>query len=115
MGATAPARIFVSWQAAGLHYWPEAGNGLRTYLGAPHRHTFHYRVEIDVRHDDREVEFHDVLMHMRVLTPEEHDWGTQSCEAIARHLCDEVERRWPGRGPVVTVSEDGECGAMTWR
>jgi hypothetical protein len=100
----------VTWRAAGFHSWPQAA-GARGYLAARHRDVFHYRVELDVNHDDRDVEFHDVLDACRAMTREDTDWDARSCEAIGRLILAELDARWPGRSPVICVSEDGECGA----
>ena len=50
--------IFVTFQKEGLHRWPDAINfpGVE-FLANEHRHMFHFRVEMEVFHDDREVEF----------------------------------------------------------
>ena len=45
--------IWVTFQVEGIHQWKDATN----YLRHPHRHMFHFRVELSVTHDDREVEF----------------------------------------------------------
>lgn len=100
----------MTWHAAGFHAWPLAA-GPRSYLAARHRHVFHFRVELDVYHDGRDVEFHDLLDDCRAMTPINVEWDDRSCEAIGHVLLDALERRWPGRHPAVTVSEDGECGA----
>lgn len=103
------ARAWVTWTAPGFHCWPGIHAAGQLYLGNRHRHLFHYRVEVDVHNDDRDIEFHDLLMHCKAFTREE--WEGSSCETIARGIADHVEQRWPDRHPAVTVSEDGECGA----
>jgi hypothetical protein len=109
------AIVWVTWTAPGYHHWPGANaTADRLYLSLRHRHQFGFRVAIEVQDDDREVEFHDLLEHCRAFTArhEEGDsWAGASCEAIARLVAAHVEARWPGRHPVVTVDEDGECGA----
>lgn len=104
-------RIFVTWTAAGYHSWPDSPD--RAYLRDTHRHLFNFRVELDVKHADREVEFHDVLDLCRNLTPADKDYGEASCEQIASWIASEVERVvGAGRHVVVQVSEDGECGTL---
>ena len=51
-------RIFVTFQKEGLHKWPDAIDhpGVE-FLANEHRHMFHFRVDLQVFHDDREVEF----------------------------------------------------------
>ena len=50
--------IKVSFQKEGIHKFPGAKDlpGVE-FLQYPHRHMFHFYVTLQVRHDDREVEF----------------------------------------------------------
>ncbi len=100
--------IFVRFQVPGFHHWPEPTER-RAYLGQRHRHLFHVEVRMEVGHDDREVEFHDLLDFARAQFPG-GELGGQSCEMMARQLGKEIARRF-GRAVEVTVSEDGEVGA----
>lgn len=102
--------VWATVRVPGFHRWPDAPPR-RAYLRARHRHLFHVRVTVDVLHDDRDVEFHDlqdrILMHMGAGTRE---FGAMSCEAIARDL----GRALRSLGVVVSqveISEDGENGA----
>lgn len=101
--------IFVRFQVPGFHHWPEPTRE-RAYLGQRHRHLFHVEVRMEVGHDDREVEFHDLLDYARRCFPG-GELGGQSCEMMARELGKEIARRF-GRAVEVTVSEDGEAGAV---
>ena len=101
--------IFVRFQVPGFHHWPEPTSE-RAYLGQRHRHLFHVEVRMEVGHDDREVEFHDLLDFARAQFPG-GELGGQSCEMMARQLGKEIARRF-GRAIEVTVSEDGEVGAV---
>jgi hypothetical protein len=102
--------IFVRWTQPGWHRWPEA-TGTRAYLSDRHRHLFHYEARITVHHDDREIEFHDLLDLCRgVITEEELDRA--SCEDLARRVISTMRDTYPDR-PLYScsVSEDGEVGA----
>lgn len=99
-----------TWTFDGWHHWPDAPPH-RAYLASRHRHLFHAKVTLAVGHDDREVEFHDLLEAGRLVTPAGREWGSMSCEAIATTIGGHVLRRWP-RPLVVEVWEDGECGAL---
>lgn len=107
---------WVTYTFPAWHSWPGAPTE-RAYLGALHRHLFHVRAELDVFHDDRELEFHDVLDELRntcaalgTFHPSGRDLGSMSCEQIALRIALELQRRWP-RHMRVDVSEDGETGA----
>lgn len=101
--------IGVQTTVEGWHHWPDAPQH-RAYLGQRHRHLFHVEANVDVLHDDREVEFHDLLDFVRanIGGPE---FGPMSCEMIASRLLKAIESRYPGRNAVVTVGEDGEVWA----
>ena len=108
--------IFVTFKVAGLHCWPGAPDH-RGYLRVPHRHQFGVRIETIVRHDDREIEFHDLrdrgLDLLRALAAGDGEllnFGPKSCEMIARDLGAELAAIFE-RSFRVTVDEDGECGA----
>lgn len=103
------ATIFVRFQVPGFHCWPEP-TPERAYLGQRHRHLFHVEVRIKVAHDDREVEFHDLLDFAREALPG-GELGAQSCEMLARALGAKVAARYR-RAVEVSVSEDGEVGAV---
>ena len=48
--------IWVTFRKEGIHKYPDAPKGV-TFLKFPHRHIFHFKVKLEVFHDDREVEF----------------------------------------------------------
>ena len=110
--------ITVTWNQPGFHRWPEAGEVLpdRAYLADKHRHLFYYEVTVTTEHNDREVEFHDLLDFCRYIAPAEGaDLGRMSCEDMALQVGRAVNGRHPGRKVVVTVWEDLEVGAtLEW-
>lgn len=65
---------------------------------------------MNVTHDDREVEFHDLLDFARSHFPG-GDLGGQSCEMLARKLATKVVKQY-NRPAEISVSEDGEVGAV---
>lgn len=116
--------IWVTFQKEGIHRYPAAATDpkLKTgdwldvsFLGDPHRHIFHFRVEMEVFHDDRDVEF---IQAKRIMESFYND-GTininhMSCEMLARALYDQCIARWPDRDYVIEVSEDGENGCRIY-
>lgn len=102
------ADIWVRFTVPGFHSWPEAPDH-RAYLRNSHRHLFQVAVRTQVDHDDREIEFHDLLDQARADFPG-GDLGRQSCEDMARGLATKLAAHY--RRPFeVSVSEDGEVGA----
>lgn len=106
--------IFVQFRKAGIHCFPGAKDlkGVE-YLASPHRHEFWFRVEIDVVHSDRDIEF--------ILFKEEleqlYSGGAlkldfKSCEMMAEELLAYIIGKYPNRKVAITVSEDGENGGI---
>ncbi len=114
--------IWVTFRKEGIHMYPAAATdpALKTgdmydvsFLGTPHRHIFHFKVYIQVFHDDRDIEF---IQFKRWLENCYND-GTlelnhKSCEMIAEDLHATIEARYPGREVWIDVSEDGENGCF---
>lgn len=103
------ALIFVTFQVEGWHCWPMA-TGRRAYLASKHRHLFHVRVACETWHDDREIEFHDLLDQSKFFFGS-GDFGDSSCEHMARQLAEKLGTMY-NRDFAVEVSEDGECGSV---
>ena len=84
-----------------------------SFLGTPHRHIFHFRVWIDVLHNDRDIEF---IQFKRWLENLYKDGILQldykSCEMMADDLYAEIAGRYPDRAVWIEVAEDGENGAL---
>lgn len=119
------SKIWVTFRREGTHKYPAALTDpkLKTgdeydvsFLGYPHRHIFHFKVAIEVFHDDRDIEFIQFKRWLENL----YGKGTleldyKSCEMIATDLYQQINSRYPNREVTIDVSEDGENGAtMTW-
>ena len=108
--------VFVTFQKEGLHRWPDAYKypGIE-FLANEHRHMFHFRVEIQVFHDDREVEF---ILFKRELEGQYESGALElnhkSCEMMADDLAKYITDHYPGRFLKIEVSEDGENGAVMY-
>ena len=108
----AKKQIYVTFQKEGIHQYPGAPEGVE-FLQYPHRHMFHFRVDIEVFHMDRDIEFILFKRELEGLYTE----GTlqldyKSCEMMADELSEYVYTQYPGRDFVITVSEDLENGAV---
>jgi len=112
--------IYVRFQKEGIHMYPGADTdpALATgswddvsFLGVPHRHMFHFKIWIEVFHNNRDIEF---IQFKRWLERSYND-GTlklnhKSCEMIANDLYAFINARYPEREIRIDVSEDGENG-----
>lgn len=111
----AERKIWVTFQKAGFHRYPAAGEDPTlqdvSYLAARHRHLFKFRVEIEIFHNDRELEFHQVLNYCESLYKDNHlEIDYKSVEMLADDLYLQLANKYPGRFMAIEVSEDGECG-----
>ena len=110
----AKRKIWVTFQRAGFHRYPAAGEDPQLadvgYLANKHRHLFKFRVEIEVFHNDRELEFHQVLNYCESLYQDQLDIDFKSVEMLADDLYMHLITKYPGRNMAIEVSEDGECG-----
>ena len=117
----AQRQIWVTFQKEGIHLYPAAKDdpALATgdeydvsFLGVAHRHIFHFKVAIDVFHDDRDIEFIQFKRWLEKLYAEKTlELNHRSCEMIAEELAFKIDMKHPGRDIEITVSEDDENGA----
>lgn len=118
----AKREIWITFRKEGIHCYPAAATDplLNTnneynvsFLANPHRHIFHFRVSIDVFHNDRDIEFIQFKRWCESL----YNGSTsvlaldyKSCEMIADDLYIQIAQRYPNRCVIIEVSEDGENG-----
>jgi len=118
----AERKIWITFRKEGIHCYPAAATdpALATgdeydvsFLGTPHRHIFHFRVWIDVLHNDRDIEFIQFKRWLENLYKAgilQLDY--KSCEMMADDLYAEIASRYPDRAVWIEVAEDGENGAL---
>ena len=122
ISAAAQRKIWVTFQKEGVHCYPAAATDPQlatgdeydvSFLGTPHRHIFHFKVHIDVFHNDRDIEFIQFKRWLENLYKDailELDY--KSCEMIADDLYIQIASRYPNRAVWIEVSEDGENGCL---
>ena len=132
----APRHIWVTFRKEGVHMYPGADKDPKLatgdwddvgFLGVPHRHIFHFRVSIEVFHNDRDIEFimfkHDIEYYLDTFVvkqrkdkrPNYGDYSeTNSCEMFANKLYDQIviDKKYRNRHIKIEVSEDGENGVL---
>jgi hypothetical protein len=119
---SAERKIWVTFRKEGIHKYPAAATDplLATgdqydvsFLANPHRHIFHFRVWIDVFHNDRDIEF---IQFKRWLENLYNDsvlrLDYKSCEMIADDIYIKIAERYPNRAVWIEVAEDGENGCL---
>ena len=116
--------VYVTFQKEGIHCYPAAATDPKlatgqwddvSFLASPHRHMFHFKVFIEVKHDDRDVEFIQFKRWLVSLyTQKTLELDHKSCEMISDDLYEVIASRYPDRDIEITVSEDGENGATIY-
>ena len=115
-------QIWVTFQKEGIHCYPAAATDPQlatgdqfdvSFLAHPHRHIFHFKVYIDVFHNDRDIEFIQFKRWLEQLYSGDQSvlqLDYKSCEMIADDLYVQIASRYPDRCVTIEVSEDGENG-----
>ena len=103
--------IWVTFQREGIHKYPDAPEGV-SFLRNEHRHIFYFHVELEVFHDDRDIEFILFKRELERLYSEDTlQLDFKSCEMMCDDLAKYIQLKYKGRDLVITVSEDNENGA----
>jgi hypothetical protein len=118
----AERKIWVTFRREGIHRYPAAatdpalctaGEYDVSFLANAHRHIFHFRIWIDVFHNDRDIEFIQFKRWVESLYSKDIlQLDFKSCEMIADDLYIQVAGRYPGRAVWIEVAEDGENGCL---
>ena len=113
--------IWVTFRKEGLHKYPAALDDPKlatgdeydvSFLGYVHRHIFHFKVGIEVFHDDRDIEFIQFKRWLEKLYTEKTlQLNYKSCEMISDDLYAVINKKYPNRDIEIEVSEDGENGS----
>lgn len=103
--------IWVTFEFEGYHRWEDAPEEV-SFLREVHRHLFKCKVEIEVLHDDREIEFFIFKRECSTMLYGQINFrDVGSCEMVAEQLMKSILEKYPNRKISVTVSEDGENGS----
>jgi len=118
----AERKIWITFRKEGIHRYPAAatdpmlctaGEYDVSFLANAHRHIFHFRIWIDVFHNDRDIEFIQFKRWLEGLYNKDIlQLDFKSCEMIADDLYIQVAGRYPGRAVWIEVAEDGENGCL---
>lgn len=118
----AERKIWVTFRKEGIHRYPAAATDPQlctageydvSFLANAHRHIFHFRIWIDVWHNDRDLEFIQFKRWLESLYNKDIlQLDFKSCEMIADDLYIQVAGRYPDRAVWIEVAEDGENGCL---
>lgn len=105
--------ITIRFKREALHFWADAPEEV-AFLRYPHRHEFHVEVNIQVHHEERELEFFLFKRECEKLCTIPNGLTEppvpKSCETFARELLEGLLLAYR-RPMVIIVSEDGENAA----
>ena len=102
--------IWVTFQKEGIHKYPDAPDEV-DFLRYPHRHMFHFKVQIEVYDNDRDIEFFIFKRWLESLYADDTlQLDYKSCEMMADDLAKQIKDKYPGRRLSIDVREDGENG-----
>ena len=114
--------IWVTFTKEGIHKYPAALDDPKlatgdeydvSFLGYPHRHTFYFKVQIEVFHNDRDIEFIQFKRWLENLYKDDVlQLDYKSCEMISDDLYAQINNKYPGRFVVIDVAEDNENGCQ---
>jgi hypothetical protein len=119
--ARAKRSVWVTFRKEGIHMYPGADTDPKlatgdwddvSFLGVPHRHIFHFKVRIEVFHNDRDIEFIQFKRWLeRLFEQGVLQLDYKSCEMISDDLYREISAKYPNRFVEIDVAEDGENGS----
>ena len=118
----AERKIWITFRKEGIHRYPAAatdptlctaGEYDVSFLANAHRHIFHFKIWIDVFHNDRDIEFIQFKRWLEGLYNKDIlQLDFKSCEMIADDLYIRIAERYPNRAVWIEVAEDGENGCL---
>jgi len=106
-------KVWTTFSLEGFHSYDSAPVGVG-FLKNNHRHLFHVRVEIEVYHNNRDIEFILLNQALKKRFPD-NSLNEMSCEMMCENIADFIHSKyanWRGRNIVVSVSEDNESGSI---
>jgi hypothetical protein len=122
ISSAAERKIWVTFRKEGIHRYPAAATDPQlctageydvSFLANAHRHIFHFRIWIDVFHNDRDIEFIQFKRWLEGLYNKDIlQLDFKSCEMIADDLYVSIAERYPNRAVWIEVAEDGENGCL---
>lgn len=114
--------IWITFRKEGIHRYPAASTDPKlctpgemdvSFLGNAHRHIFHFKVWINVEHNDRDIEFIQFKRWLEGLYNKDViQLDFKSCEMMSDELHEHITKEYPGREVWIEISEDGENGSF---
>ena len=104
-------KVRVEFEAT--HYYPNAPKVV-AHLKNEHRHTFIVTAQVEVKNDNREIEFFMLRDYLSSRLKEEQ-LNNLSCEMVNKMVITKLKERYgKSRDYIVETSEDGIRSAVTY-
>lgn len=100
--------IWITTQFEGCHHYNDAPPNV-SFLKNSHRHLFKVKVWIEIKHNNRDMEF--IMFKRFVEGLLQYNNEDKSCEMISDDLYKKIIKKYPKRKVCIEVSEDGENGS----
>lgn len=113
--------VYVPFQREGYHMYPGADTDPKlatgdvydvSHLGARHFHYFHFKVWVQVVHENRDIEFIQLRRWLESLYQNGAlELNGMSCEMISDELYAQIIKKYPGVEVRIDVAEDNINGS----
>ena len=102
--------VWITAEKEMFHKYPKAPKEV-AFLRNLHRHLFKFKIYIEVREDNREIEFFMFKKEIiNILDKLVLSSVIKSCENMANYIAAYIFDRYPNRSIKIEISEDGENG-----
>lgn len=106
--------IKIQTQFEGIHKYPEAPK-IVAHLRNEHRHTFIVTVQIEVKHNNRDLEFYMVKDYLDGVVHNLLSLNNKSCEMIGDDIHKVISQKYgEDREMIIEVSEDGKRSSVSY-
>lgn len=114
--------VYTQFNKQGYHRFPEAdqlpqfATGDKydvSHLALRHMHYFFFKVWVEVKHENRDIEFIQLRRWLEELYAGELDIDYMSCEMLSDNLAIKIRERWPTSEIRIDVSEENINGSYT--
>lgn len=114
--------VYTTFSKEGYHRFPEAATDPRyatndeydvSHLGVRHHHYFIFRVWVEVKHANRDIEFQQLKRWLESLYDDKQlEIDYKSCEMLAIDLANKIREKYGQVDIRIDIAEDGFNGAL---
>lgn len=115
--------VYVQFQREGYHMYPGADTDPKlatgdlydvSHLGVRHFHYFFFKVWVQVKHENRDIEFIQLRRWLESLYQDGAlELNGKSCEMLSDDLYDQIIEKYPNVEVRIDIAEDNINGSYT--